>query len=129
MMITVDTFLLHFPGFGNVSRDEIQYWLNLAQDFLNKTNWGKYWERAVELWAAHNIALDQMQNKGDGMGGLNNLQGVPASKSVDNVSKSYDTSMFNSGSDSANDGDYLFTIYGRRYLTLRNAIIAPATLL
>ena len=128
-MISVDIFLSHFPGFQNIATEEIQYWLDLAQDFLNKSNWGIYWERAVELWTAHNIALDQMQSSGDGMGSLANLQGVHASKSVDNVSKSYDTSVFNVGSDSENDGDYLFTIYGRRYLTLRNAVISPAALL
>ena len=128
-MISVATFLSHFPSFSNIPETEIQHWLDLAQDFLNKSNWGIYWERAVELWTAHNIALDQMQSAGDGMGSLANLQGVPASKSVDNVSKSYDTSMFNVGNDASKDGDYLFTIYGRRYLTLRNAVISPVALL
>lgn len=126
MTITVETFLSHFPSFNNIPRTQIQYWLDFAEDYLNKYSWGKWWERAVELYAAHNIALDVLQEKG--MGGLAALQGIPASKSVDNVSKSYDTSFFRMR-DSDDDGDYKFTLYGLRYLRLRNSIISPAALL
>lgn len=126
MTITVETFLSKFPSFDNVPRTKIQYWIDFAQDYLSKYNWGKWWERAVELYIAHNLALDLLQEKG--MGGLGALQGIPASKSVDNIAKSYDTSVFQMrGSD--DDGDYKYTIYGRRYLTLRNSIISPVALL
>lgn len=125
--VTVETFLSHFPSFNIIPRSEIQYWLDFAQDYLNKYNWGKFWERAVELYAAHNIALDVLQEKG--MGSLGALQGIPASKAVDNVSKSYDTSFFRSGRADDDDGDYKFTLYGLRYVRLRNSIISPAALL
>lgn len=126
MTITVESFLSKFPSFNNVPRAKIQDYLDFAQEYLSKYNWGKWWVRAVELYTAHNLALDVLQEKG--MGGLDALQGIPASKSVDNVSKSYDTSVFRTR-DSDDDGDYKYTIYGRRYLTLRNSIISPAALL
>jgi hypothetical protein len=79
---------------------------------LNSSIWGDMYQLGMGLWAAHEMTKF-------GPGGLAGLPGstgvgIPASKSVNGVSISYDVSM---GSD-PEAGQYNMTLYGRQFWSM-----------
>jgi Protein of unknown function (DUF4054) len=107
-----------FPEFKNVQQypDElIQYWLNWAYLLLNKGRWGKMYDNAATLFAAHNIVEEARAMREAGKGIIPGYAtGAVSSKSVDKVAVSYDTALVSE----KDAGDWNQTIYGRRLYRL-----------
>jgi hypothetical protein len=108
---TVEQFRADYPAFGDASRftdEEVQYWIDQAcsppnsTPAINKYRWGQFYDLGLHLWVAHNLAVQDMMNQRAGLPGMGGPtyistpltgSGVPASKSVDGVSLSYDNQI------------------------------------
>lgn len=98
----------------------IQYWLTWSYLLVNTDRFGKLADNAVQLYAAHNIALERraylesQKPSPSGAGAPGMATGAASARSVDKVSVTYDT-----GAVAEKDGgDYNQTIYGRRFYRL-----------
>jgi hypothetical protein len=117
---TLAQFLLDFPEFDTstssgplqFSPNAIQYFINLAVIVLNSSVWGNMYYMAIELFAAHNIALEAWATQG----GPQNVPGIAkgsiAGKSAGGVSVSYAT-MATAAADAEH---WNFTVYGIRLI-------------
>lgn len=95
---TVSDFRRDFPQFADVTKyPEVQilFRLNLADVLLSESVTGKaLFPYFVELFVAHYMALWATDSRAMLVGGAGgSTNGVQASKSVDKVSVSYDTSQ------------------------------------
>jgi len=109
--LTVEQFRDDFPAFADADHfpdEEIQFWINQAiappnmSPAINQCRWGQFYQLGLELWVAHNLAVQDMMiqragvpGSGGGPGTYSTFvgSGVPASKSVNGVSISYDNQI------------------------------------
>lgn len=122
MTVTSISFRTDFPEFYDVNRftdATFNFWLGIGTKLLSVTRWGDLLDYGLELFVAHNLALS-LQSAQSSSGGLSpGIQsGAVASKAVDKVSISYDTSA--GLIDDA--GNYNLTTYGTRFFQLANLI-------
>lgn len=111
-VISVGQFRINFPAFTDTKRftdAEVQYWINQAYSppnstpAINQYRWGQFYELGLQLWVAHNLAVQDMMYQRAGMPGMGpggtyvsmplTGSGVASSKSVDGVSLSYDNQI------------------------------------
>lgn len=116
----VATFRTHFPEFTSTTvypTAIIQFWSGLAEQLLDKTRWGALWSTGVELYTAHNIAIQAADIKAAAAGGApGQAMSLKSSKGVGPMSVGIDT-----GSTSIQGaGDYNLTSYGTRFKKLAN---------
>lgn len=122
-ILTVAEFRVIFPAFANAavfSDATVAYWINQAVTLpiINAERWGQFYSFGIGLFIAHILTLGQRNLVAGGSGGV----GVPASKSVNGVSISYDTQL----GQEANAGWYGLTTYGSMFLRyLRMAGAGP----
>jgi hypothetical protein len=109
--LTVGQFRINFPAFADTARftdGEVQYWINQAcqppntTPAINQYRWGQFYQLGLQLWVAHNLAVQDMLNQRAGFPGMPGAtymstpltgSGVASSKSVDGVSLSYDNQI------------------------------------
>lgn len=116
-MVIAD-FRADFPEFSDTAAypdAQITFWATVAEQQVVKNRWGNLYTQGVMLYVAHEITLAS-QNKSvadsGGMPGQN--EGIANSKTVGNVSASYD-----SGSNSeASAGFWNLTNYGKQFIHL-----------
>lgn len=128
-MITPQSFRIDYPEFRDQGRypdSGIQLFVAVAGMLFNKQLWGEpsvaaanppttMYDIGVELFIAHNLALEFQQIKASENGAVPGLTtGVISSKSVGSVSISYDTA---SGVE-ADAGHWNLTTYGIRFIRL-----------
>ena len=122
MAFTIAKFRLDFPEFTDdtVYTDNIiTYWSNMAIKLLHEDRWDDLYLDGISLFVAHNITLQVQDIKATSAGGVPGGQsGATSSKSVGQVSKSYDTN----NSAVKNGGDWNTTSYGKRYIKLARMI-------
>lgn len=113
-MITVLQFRANFPAYANVTRfpdDGVTFWLTLAYALFPADRWGDILDFGVQLYTAHNLALEAMATKQGANGGIPGAaSGMLNSKSIDKVSAGYDTASV--AEEFA--GNYNLTTYGMR---------------
>jgi len=118
MSFTITQFRIDFPEFVDdtiYNNAIITYWSNLAIKLISESRWGSVYIDGVNLFVAHNITLQAQDIKTASGGGVpGSVGGATTSKSVGQVSKSYDTTS----TAIKNGGDWNATSYGRRYLNL-----------
>lgn len=111
-------FRQSFPEFADATQFPdavVQIWLTVAVSLVNPLRWCELTDIGVGLVTAHHVALATRDTNTAAVGGVPGQVVAPqASKSVDKVSASYDTSAVTL--DSA--GFWNSTMYGIRYLTL-----------
>ena len=108
---TVEEFRADYPAFADANRftdEEVQYWIDTAcsppnsTPAINKWRWGQFYSLGLHLFVAHNLAVQDMMAQRAGLPGMGGPvytttplvgSGVPASKSVDGVSVSYDNQI------------------------------------
>lgn len=95
MAVTVAQFRANFPAFADAAKypdPEVQFWLDLAYQQHDPARWGEILDFAVQLYVAHNLAIDGAQGaSGSGSGGVPGaVVGPVSSASVDKVSYSRD---------------------------------------
>jgi voltage-gated potassium channel Kch len=126
-ILTVSEFRTYFPAFSNVMMfpdATVAYWINQATTLpiINQARWGQFYNMGIALWVAHVLTLGNAQSKAISGGSSGIGSGVPASKSVNGVSISYDTQF---GMET-NAGWYGLTTYGNMFLRyLRMAGTGP----
>lgn len=93
--ITPATFRQNFPEFSSVTTypdTMIQFWLTVAYKQCRAVVWQDELDLGVQLFVAHNCALEAQAVKAAKTGGMpGGVVGPANAKSVDKVSVSYDT--------------------------------------
>ena len=117
MTVTPAQLRSDFPEFNDPTRypdSLIQTWLTVAASLVNADRWVELTNIGVELVTAHHLTLSIRDQTAAAVGGAPGLMtGPTASKAVDKVSTSYDTSA--ATIDGA--GFWNLTSYGVRYMT------------
>lgn len=114
------------PEFKAVSDEEAQKFLDLCAPLVSKSRFGKLYDQALALLAAHRMKL-----AGYGIsviGGSSNEGGAAAGFQLASVAEasvnvSFNTANINTGTDSW----YALTPYGLEFLNLRRLLIMPIT--
>lgn len=118
MTVTPSQLRSDFPEFADTSQYPdaiVQTWLIVAASLVNADRWMELTNIGIELVTAHHLALSARDQKAAAVGNVpGTMTGPTASKSVDKVSTSYDTSA--ASLDGA--GFWSLTSYGMRYLSL-----------
>lgn len=93
--MTPAEFRVNLPEFSDSSRypdSQISRWLAAGGSLLSVDAWGELLDYGLELWTAHHLALWRRNADTAAAGGaVGQGSGVVASKSVGDVSVSYDT--------------------------------------
>lgn len=118
MTITSAQLRSDFPEFANpVTYPDslVNTWLTVAASLVNATRWAELTNIGMELVTAHHLALSARDQAAAAVGGVpGEMTGPTSAKSVDKVSKSYDT-----GAASLSDaGFWALSSYGIRFLSL-----------
>jgi Protein of unknown function (DUF4054) len=136
MSITPASFRADYPEFASTvayTNASISYWLNMAGLLINPSILGgpaatvsnppsTLYDIAVELFTAHNLAIEAAALKAAQVNGVPGLTTGPvSSKHVGPVSVSYNVAI---GVD-PEDGQYNLTIYGTRFINLYKLAGAP----
>lgn len=118
MAVTAASFRTDFPEFANTTdypNTLINFYLALGPKLIDATRWGDIFDFGLSLFVAHNIVLERVAAKAVIPGGIPGLTSGPmASKQVDKVSVSYDTTA----AIEPGAGHWNLTTYGQRYIRL-----------
>lgn len=121
---TVDEFNADYPEFAKTDSggndvfpgSAKAYWLQVAVNLLNAGRWGNMYYVAVELFMAHNLALEAWSAQG----GPNTIPGIAkgpiAGKGAGGVSVAYNTVA----TLDPTAGHWNYTTYGQRLVGLIN---------
>lgn len=115
MTVTVESFRVDLPEFADIAKfpdAAVAFWLKWALLMVNEDRWGDVFDLGVEMFVAHNLALERRAQVAAAKGGIPGMQpGVLTGSSVDKVSVGYDASAgINLGA-----GHWNLTIYGTRF--------------
>lgn len=120
-MATAAQFRIDFAEFASTTTypdSAVNFWINLGTLLLNACQWADILDTGIELFAAHNLALEQLAANAGASGGVPGLAGgIAASKTVDKLSITYDTKI---GIGPEDAGQFNMTTYGRRFWWLMN---------
>lgn len=118
MSITPTQFRSDFPEFSDPTKYSdtlIQMWLTVAASLVNSCRWMELTNIGIELVTAHHLVMAFKDETAAASGGApGTIQGPTASKSIDKVSVSYDTSS----AMLSDAGFWALSSYGLRYLSL-----------
>lgn len=112
MTVTVAQFRADFPEFADATKypdASVNFWLNIAATRLDPVRWADMLDPGTELFVAHQVVLSARNAKSAGV-----TVAPIASKSVDKVSVSYDTSAVRLD----NAGHWAATNYGQQFWQL-----------
>lgn len=124
-MTQLEMFRKIAPEFQQISDDEVQGMLDLVGDILSKKQFGKMYDRAVALLAAHQFTLQTLIANDENAGAATLLtSGALVSEREGDLQRSYGGMASSSSGD---DMDSLLkkTVYGLQFLTLRSMCIVP----
>ncbi len=112
------TFRTIFPEFLDTTAypdASVTFWLGIAANFINVDRWGTLADLGTALFTAHYLSVGRQAAKSGAAGGTPGAAtGIATSKSVADVSVSYDAALA-----SVKDGGHWnLTTYGTRYLEL-----------
>jgi len=118
MSVTAASFRVNYPEFASTTvfpDAGVNYWLTVAALLLNVDRWYDALDLGTELFIAHHLVLEAQAAKTAAVGGVPGVgSGLVASKGVDKVNISYDTtSSIEEGA-----GHWNLTIYGTRFISL-----------
>lgn len=113
--VTALQFRLDFPEFSNQATfpdSQVAFWAMVAAKLCNPQRWRSMLTVAMELFIAHNVALERLAVIGASTpGGIPGIsRGIVASEAAGAVSVSYDTS----GAAELGAGHWNLTTYGQR---------------
>ena len=117
-MVTPDSFRTDFPEFADTTTypdSQINLWLTVAASLVNAGRWMELTDIATELVCAHYLVIGARDHAAAAVGGVpGEVKGPTASKSIDKVSASYDTSAVTL----SNQGFWGLSSYGVRFYSL-----------
>lgn len=118
MTVTPAQLRSDFPEFNDATKypdSLIQMWLTVAASLVNASRWMELTNIGIELVTAHHLVMAAKDEAAASNGGVpGTIQGPTASKSIDKVSVSYDTSSVML----TDAGFWALSSYGLRYLSL-----------
>ena len=125
MTVTPATFRQSLPEFASTTvypDSAITYWVSVASLMVSSEVFGDAYDTVVTNLVAHNLTLEAkaQQEATAGGGTVTGGSGLIASKTVGSVSISYDNASGNTSTAGKPDAFYNQTLYGRRYLQMRN---------
>ncbi len=121
----VEDFLVIYPQFGEVPREVLEMYVEMAHQSILKSRWHSKWRVAMGLYIAHFVTLWAMTAE-DGpltpgqLSESGESKGAVMSKSVDGVSVSYGATS--ADSDLVGWGSYKDTLYGQQFATLSKLV-------
>ena len=124
-MTQLEIFRKIAPEFQQISDDDVQEMMDFVGDVLSKKQFGKMYDRAVALLAAHQFTLQTMIAGDENAGAATSLtSGALVSEREGDLQRSYGGTSAGSG---GSDMDSLLkkTVYGLQFLTLRSMCIVP----
>lgn len=123
-MTQLEMFRKIAPEFAQISDEEVQGMLDLVGDILSKKRFGKMYDRAVALLAAHQFTLQTLITNDENAGAATSLtSGALVSEREGDLQRSYGGMASSSGDDM--DSLLKKTVYGLQFLTLRSMCIVP----
>ena len=118
-MTILEIFRVIAPEFANVTDEVVQANIDVYADMISRANFGKFYERAVAFYTAHNMALTKMMTS-SGSSSADVIGGAVIREKEGDLEKQY--------SEGKTTNDLLDkTIYGKQYLNL-TGIIVPVTI-
>jgi Protein of unknown function (DUF4054) len=134
-MVTYQSFIADYPEFSNAMifpQSGFNYWANFAMIMLTSV-WGQaapagqpnsLFDIGEELFIAHNLVLEAMNQKSVAVGGIPGLtKGVVSAENAGQVSVSYDTTA----GIEEDAGQWNLTTYGIRLIGIARMLGAQPT--
>lgn len=123
MAVTPTSFREAFPAFASetvYTEAAITFWLSVAAQFVNQSRWQEAYDLGLQLFAAHNLVLEQQAEESAAKGAPpgTSVGGVVSGKSVDKVSINYDTGA----AAELDAGHWNMSTYGKRYIRFARMI-------
>ena len=118
-MTILEIFRVIAPEFKDISDEVIQANIDIYADMISRSAFGKYYERAVAFYTAHNMALTNMMTS-SGSTSADVIGGSIIREKEGDLERQY--------SEGKTTSDLLDkTVYGKQYLNLMG-IIVPVTI-
>ena len=105
--------------FSEVSDEEVNVFIDLAEPLISKKRFGKKYEQALAYLAAHKMKMAGLGKKIGSFGGIGDAIGI-SSVSEGETSVSFSNNL--AGAASA-DAEYGLTVYGMQFLQLRRSCV------
>ncbi|SHI61984.1 Protein of unknown function [Anaerovibrio lipolyticus DSM 3074] len=119
-MTILEIFRVIAPEFKDVPDATVQANIDIYADMISRANFGKYYERAVAFYTAHNMALS-------------NIMTASGSSSTDvtggAIIREKEGDLEHQFAEGRTSSDLLNkTVYGKQYLDLMRLCIVPVTI-
>lgn len=112
-------FLVAFPQFAEADCGQVDFYIGLCNTLLQHRRWQSLWEYAMGLGVAHFLTLATQAGRSGNPAAGGGAMGLRTSKSVGDVSVSYDYSTMDGYHDW---GSWLLTSYGQQLATLGKTV-------
>ena len=114
------------PEFKAVSDEQVQKFLELCVPLVSKSRFGKLYDQALALLAAHRMKLSGLGVSA--IGGFSGEGGAAAGFQLASVAEASVNVSFNTANiNTATDSWYALAPYGLEFLNLRRLLIMPIT--
>lgn len=130
-MGTLEIIRLVAPEFDTVDDEQLELWISLAEPYVSKEKFGKFYEQAIAYLVCHMMTTAGLADTSD-QGELGMLTALATSTyGIGSISAGASSISFtNGGASGAVDADaeFMRTKYGIQYVTLRKLCIIPITI-
>lgn len=119
-MTILEIFRVIAPEFADVTDEVVQANIDIYADMISRSNFGKYYGRAVAFYTAHNMALTKIMTS-SGSTSTDVIGGAVIREKEGDLERQY--------SEGKTTSDLLDkTVYGKQYLNLMKVCIVPVTI-
>lgn len=117
--MTPTSFKTRFPQFAAEDDDRIQFFIDDADPFFDVCRWGGFYEVGIANFVAHELVVANADAAAAAAGGASaGMSNNTTTKKVDMVQVTRDATLLQA---EAND-PYMRTVYGQRYVELRDQV-------
>lgn len=115
-MLTPADIKARFPAFSSVDNNFVQLQLDRSGPYFDVSRWDDLYDEGLAYWVAHELTLAARDNDPDSNNG--GMFDGTIMKKVDQLQKSTSSETVKA----AMDDPYMATVYGQRYVRLRNLV-------
>lgn len=126
-MTDIELFRLVASEFGGVPKEAVCAWIDLSKPLVSKKRFGKLYQQAVVLLAAHRMKMSGNYDASeDGSSGIS-IGSIAETLRVSSYHEGdASISFYNSAAQSSTgDADLTMTTYGVQFKSLRSHVIVP----
>lgn len=128
-MTALEIFRLTAGEFAGVEDETVSQWLEITAPLVSRKQFGKLYEQALALLAAHRMKMSGNYDAStEEEGGGASLGSIADSLRIASYSEGESSvSFYNGGGSSSSEsgGDLTLTVYGTQYKALRGMVIIP----